>query len=75
MLPGTGDPTADSRAPDLSPGGHAAPIYVVDRTDVVRIFVDIPESDANYVSVGTKATVMAKAFRDQPIECVVTRTR
>ncbi len=24
-------------------------IYVVDRTDVVRIFVDIPEQDANYV--------------------------
>ncbi len=27
----------------------AAPIYVVDRTDIVRIFVDIPEQDANYV--------------------------
>ena len=31
------------------PSGAAAPIYVVDRTDVVRIFVDIPEQDADYV--------------------------
>ncbi len=30
--------------PDLSPSGSAAPIYVVDRTDVVRIFVDVPEA-------------------------------
>jgi len=42
VLPRTGDPTAMSRSPDLSPGGLAAPIYVVDRTDIVRIFVDIP---------------------------------
>ncbi len=55
VLPSTGDPTAMDRAPHLSPGG-AAPIYVVDRTDIVRIFVDIPEQDANYVQIGTKAT-------------------
>ena len=47
VLPSTGDPTADNRAPHLSPSGGAAPIYVVDRTDMVRIFVDIPEQDAN----------------------------
>ena len=52
----------------------AAPIYVVDRTDIVRIFVDIPEQDANYVQIGTKATVLAKAYRDQPIPGTVTRT-
>jgi multidrug efflux pump subunit AcrA (membrane-fusion protein) len=52
----------------------AAPIYVVDRTDVVRIFVDIPEQDANYVQIGTKATVLARAYRDQPIPGAVTRT-
>ena len=63
VLPATGDPTAMERSPHLSPGG-AAPIYVVDRTDIVRIFVDIPEQDANYVHIGTKATVLAKAYRD-----------
>ncbi len=61
VLPATGDPTAMERSPNLSPGG-AAPIYVVDRTDIVRIFVDIPEQDANYVHVGTKATVLAKGL-------------
>jgi multidrug efflux pump subunit AcrA (membrane-fusion protein) len=48
VLPATGDPTANRRAPDIS-SASAAPIYVVDRTDVVRIFIDIPERDANYV--------------------------
>ena len=49
VLPSTGDPSADARVPHLSPSGSAAPIYVVDRTDIVRVFVDIPEQDANYV--------------------------
>jgi multidrug efflux pump subunit AcrA (membrane-fusion protein) len=74
VLPTTGDPTAMQRAPHLSPGGNAAPIYVVDRTDVVRIFVDIPEKDANFVHVGTKATVLVQAYRDEPIAGTVTRT-
>jgi multidrug efflux pump subunit AcrA (membrane-fusion protein) len=75
VLPATGDPTADrERTPDLSPGGKSAPVYVVDRTDVVRVFVDIPENDANFVHIGSRATVLAKAFRDQPIVGTVTRT-
>jgi RND family efflux transporter MFP subunit len=74
VYPTGGDPTANVRAPYLAPGGKGAPIYVVDRTDIVRIFVDIPERDANYVHVGTKATVLAQAYRDEPIEGSVTRT-
>jgi multidrug efflux pump subunit AcrA (membrane-fusion protein) len=74
VLPAKGDPTAMERSPHLAPGGTAAPIYVVDRTDIVRIFVDIPERDANYVHVGTKATVLAQAYRDEPIPGSVTRT-
>ena len=73
VLPAAGDPTAMDRSPNISPNG-AAPIYVVDRTDVVRIFVDIPEQDANYVHVGTKASVLAKGYRDEPIPGTVTRT-
>ncbi len=74
VLPSSGDPTALDRSPNLSPSGAAAPIYVVDRTDIVRIFVDIPEQDANYVKVGTKASVLAKGYRDEPILGEVTRT-
>lgn len=73
VLPASGDLTAMQRAPDISPD-KAAPIYVVDRVDVVRIFVDIPEADANFVQIGTKATVLARAFRDQPVPGTVTRT-
>jgi multidrug efflux pump subunit AcrA (membrane-fusion protein) len=74
VLPATGDPTADPRLPHLAPGGQAAPIYVVDRTDIVRVFVDIPERDADYVDVGTRATVEARAYRNEEIEASVTRT-
>lgn len=73
VLPATGDPTANQRAPHLSPMG-AAPIYVVDRLDVVRIFVDVPEQDANFVQKGSKAAVLIRAFRDEPIPANVTRT-
>lgn len=74
VLPGSGDPNADRQSPDLSPSKSAAPIYVVDRTDIVRIFIDIPEQDANYVKIGTKAQVQVKAFREEPIPATVTRT-
>ena len=73
VLPTIGDPTAYYLSPDVSPG-DAAPIYVVDRTDIVRVFVDIPELDANYVQIGSKANVVARAYRDQPIPGTVTRT-
>jgi HlyD family secretion protein len=73
LLPATGDPTARSMSPYQSPD-RAAPVYVVDRTDVVRVFVDIPEQDANFVKIGTKATVLARAFRDAEIPAKVTRT-
>jgi RND family efflux transporter MFP subunit len=73
VLPSSGDPTARQSAPDESPG-RAAPIYVVDRTDVVRVFVDIPEQDANYVKIGTRATALARAYRDEVIPASVTRT-
>jgi multidrug efflux pump subunit AcrA (membrane-fusion protein) len=74
VLPAAGDPTAMPRSPGLSPGGRAAPVYVVDRTDIVRIFVDIPEHDANFVHAGSPASVLIQAYRDEPISASVTRT-
>lgn len=82
VMPLTGDPTADTRAPYLSPSGRAAPLYVIDRTDVVRVFVDVPEDDADYVKGaselnkqdGNKALVRIKAYRDIVIPATVTRT-
>jgi multidrug efflux pump subunit AcrA (membrane-fusion protein) len=74
VQPTTGDPTAFYLSPDVSPSGSAAPIYVVDRLDIVRIFVDIPERDANFVTIGTKASVRARAYRDTELPATVTRT-
>ncbi len=74
VLPSKGDPSAIQRGPYLSPSGTAAPIYVVDRSDIIRVFVDIPEEYANYVHIGSKASVIIRAYRDQPIPGTVTRT-
>jgi hypothetical protein len=74
VLPRTGDPTAMQRAPYLAPSDNASPIYVVDRTDVVRIFVDIPEQDADWVHAGSKAMVLIRGYRDEELPAKVTRT-
>ncbi|HTU25232.1 MAG TPA: efflux RND transporter periplasmic adaptor subunit [Pirellulales bacterium] len=68
-----GAPRAMPDARPLSPT-NAAPLYVVDRTDVVRVFVDIPENDANYVQIGTKASVRVRELCDEEIPAAVTRT-
>ncbi len=73
VMPAAGDPTAMARTPNISPNG-AAPIYVIDRLDKVRIFIDVPESDANYIHNGTRASVLVKAYREQPISGSVTRS-
>ncbi len=75
VLPNTGDPTAESATPDLSPSGQAAPIYVIDRTDIIRIYVDIPERDADYVHIGSEARVKIWAYRDEWMPAAVTRHR
>ena len=74
VLPTAGDPSAHRRSPYLSPKGAGAPIYVVDRTDIIRIFVDIPEQDADYIHIGSKANVLIRAYSDKPIPGTVTRT-
>lgn len=73
VLPAGGDPSASPRGPDLSPG-KSAPIFVVARTDLMRIYVDIPEGDASSVAKGTRASVLARAFRDQEMPATVART-
>lgn len=61
--------TSDFVSPDKK-----EPIYAISRVDIVRVFIDIPESEANYVRVGTKARVQIKAFRDEWLPAAVTRT-
>jgi RND family efflux transporter MFP subunit len=49
-------------------------IFVVERTDKLRIFLDIPERFAAYVQKGTKAAVRADALSGVEIPATVTRT-
>jgi HlyD family secretion protein len=50
------------------------PIFVVARTDIVRIYVDIPEAYAHYVRPKTRAEVRAVELDGLEIPATVTRT-
>jgi tetratricopeptide (TPR) repeat protein len=54
-------------------GGQAAPVYVVDRTDIIHVYVDVPERDADYVHSGSAAKVKIWAYRDEWLPATVTR--
>ena len=68
----TGD-YVESVSGDKTASGHV-PMFVVARTDLARIFVDVPEQYARYVEVGTKAAVCAEALSGQEIPATVART-
>lgn len=68
----TGD-YVQSRAGDKE-ASQGVPIFVVARTDLVRIFVDVPEAYARYVRVGTKALVHLEAIHRMEVPAAVTRT-
>jgi multidrug efflux pump subunit AcrA (membrane-fusion protein) len=73
VQPGPGDLSASRGSPDQS-ASRGTPIYVVARTDKVRVYVDVPESEAAYVSPGTRAKIRIPARTDQEIDASVTRT-
>lgn len=68
----TGDFVQPGSGDESSPRG--TPIYVVARTDKVRVYVDIPESDATLVEKGTRAHVRVPANNHTEIQAAVTRT-
>ena len=52
----------------------AKPLFVVARSDMVRIFVDVPEMEAVQIQVGAKGFVHVQALPNRTIEGTVTRT-
>jgi HlyD family secretion protein len=58
-----------------SAGAEAKPLLVVVRTDRLRVFVDVPEYDAQFVDPGDKATVRVQALGDKTFAEGVTVTR
>jgi multidrug efflux pump subunit AcrA (membrane-fusion protein) len=55
-------------------GTKAEPLYVVERRDLVRVFVDVPETDAGWVNKGARAQVRVQALKGQDFTGEVART-
>lgn len=56
------------------PGGAGEPLFVVARTDRVRVSVGVPETDAPSVEPGDPATVRVQALGGRAFEGAVART-
>jgi RND family efflux transporter MFP subunit len=54
--------------------GIQRPLYVVQRADLARIFVQVPESDADWVQKGATATLRIPALRGLALRGTVART-
>jgi RND family efflux transporter MFP subunit len=55
-------------------GGGSHPLLVVMQADRLRIFVDVPETEAPLASEGDPAQVRVQALRGTAIEAAITRT-
>jgi RND family efflux transporter MFP subunit len=54
--------------------GKGEPLYVVERRDIMRIFVEVPETDAVWVSKGASARVRIQALQGREFTGKVERT-
>jgi RND family efflux transporter MFP subunit len=72
VLPASGDPTRGAEASGQS-AGHATPLYVLNRSDVLMFVVGVPETDAPYVRTGSKALLRVQALAGQEFDATVTR--
>jgi RND family efflux transporter MFP subunit len=52
---------------------RTAPLFKVQRIDIVRVFCDVPENEALNVRVGDRATVKAFGLNGEPIVGTITR--
>jgi RND family efflux transporter MFP subunit len=58
----------------IANAGSREPLFVVVRSDPVRVFVDVPEKDATLVNAGSRALVRVQALGGKPVEGAVTRS-
>jgi RND family efflux transporter MFP subunit len=54
--------------------GKGEPLFVVERRDKMRVFVEVPESDSAWVKKGAKAVIRVPALQGQEFPADVTRT-
>ncbi|HEX7447306.1 MAG TPA: efflux RND transporter periplasmic adaptor subunit [Pirellulales bacterium] len=54
-------------------GADAVPLYVIERRDRVRVFVEVPETDAVWIQTGTRVDIRVQAVNGLRREGEVTR--
>jgi len=54
-------------------GGDRVPLLAVERTDKMRVVVQVPDKDVPYTQIGDGATVEIDALDDKPIKTVIAR--
>ena len=57
-----------------SAGGPRAELFHVMQTDVVRVFVDVPQNDVADINVGTEGTLTLSQWPGRPFPAHVSRT-
>ena len=55
-------------------GGDPEPLLVIARTDIARIFLEVPELEAPYLDAGDRAVVKIQALESKPLDATVTRS-
>jgi multidrug efflux pump subunit AcrA (membrane-fusion protein) len=71
VRPASGDA---SGAEGGSAGGRSNPLFIIARTEPVMFVIGVPEVDAAYVSVGTKASLRLQALAGREFDVKVSRT-
>jgi RND family efflux transporter MFP subunit len=56
------------------PGGQAQPVLTVSRTDVIRAFVALPETESAYVNTGDAVTLQVQSLRGAEFPGKISRT-
>ncbi|MFT3879001.1 MAG: efflux RND transporter periplasmic adaptor subunit [Gemmatales bacterium] len=54
-------------------GGERVPLFSVERTDKMRVVVQVPDKDVPFTNIGDGATVEIDALADKPIKTVIAR--
>jgi multidrug efflux pump subunit AcrA (membrane-fusion protein) len=55
-------------------GGKSEPLFVVVRTEPLRVVVDLPEADATFIAPDTRASVIVQALKGRTLAGAVKRT-
>lgn len=54
--------------------GEATPLLTIVRVDYVRLVMNVPESDASHVRIGTQIEAVCEQMGEKPLKATITRT-